>query len=252
MAVRDPLLALLQRHTLSEPDYQVGRHPLEQALGYRFKTPDILTEALTHRGALSAAAGARAPANERLEFLGDRVLGLVIAETLLKEFPREEEGALATRLAALVSAPVCGRVAQGIALADHVLTAPGQSAGDEHTTVLADACEAVIGALYLDGGLEAARAFIAAKWAAEIHADLTPPKDAKTSLQEWAQGRGLPLPAYRVVQETGPAHAPSFVMAVSVEGYPEATGAGRTKRLATQEAAAALLARLEKVPLENQ
>lgn len=219
-------------------------HPLEPALGYRFKDRRILLEALTHRGAMSGANGA-SPANERLEFLGDRVLGLVIAETLLKEFPKEEEGALATRLAALVSAPVCGRIAHGLCLADHMKMAPGQRADDEHTAVLADACEAMIGALYMDGGLDAARAFIAARWAEHIHADLAPPKDAKTSLQEWAQARGLPLPAYRVVQETGPAHAPAFVMAVAIEGHPEKTGTGRTKRLATQEAAAALLAALE-------
>ncbi|MBX7199714.1 MAG: ribonuclease III [Rhodospirillaceae bacterium] len=221
------------------------RHPLEPALGYSFKDSKILLEALTHRGA-TGGGNASSPANERLEFLGDRVLGLVIAETLLKEFPREDEGALATRLAALVSAPVCGRIAHGLGLADHVKMAPGQRADDEHTAVLADACEAVIGALYLDGGLEAARAFIAARWAGHIHADLAPPKDAKTSLQEWAQARGLPLPAYRVVRETGPAHAPAFVMAVSIEGHAEKIGEGRTKRLATQEAAAALLATLEK------
>lgn len=221
------------------------RHPLEQALGYSFKDGKILLEALTHRGAASGGAGASSPANERLEFLGDRVLGLVIAEALLKEFPREDEGALATRLAALVSAPVCGRVAQGFGLAAHMKMAPRQRADDAHTAVLADACEAVIGALYLDGGLEAARAFITAKWAEHIHADLTPPKDAKTTLQEWAQARSLPLPAYRVVQETGPAHAPSFVMAVSIEGHSEKIGVGRTKRIAMQEAAAALLATLE-------
>ncbi len=218
-----------------------NRHPLEQALGHEFKDPKVLLEALTHRGAV----GARTPANERLEFLGDRVLGLVIAETLLREFPKEEEGALATRLAALASAPVCGRIAQGFGLADHVKMAPGQRADDENTAVLADACEAVIGALYMDGGLDAARAFITAKWAEHVHADITPPKDAKTALQEWAQGRGLPLPAYRVVEETGPAHAPSFVMAVAVEGHPEMIGEGRTKRIATQEAATALLAKLE-------
>lgn len=220
-----------------------ARHPLEQALGYSFTQPSLLLEALTHRGAVGAGA-AQTPTNERLEFLGDRVLGLVIAETLLTEFPDEAEGALATRLAALVSAPVCGRVAQALGLAAHVKTAPGQQAGDEHTAVLADACEAVIGALYLDGGLAAARAFISAAWAEELHADLTPPKDAKTALQEWAQARGLPLPAYRLVEETGPAHAPAFVMAVSVEGHPESRGTGRTKRAATQEAAAALLKEL--------
>ena len=222
------------------------RHPLEQALGHPFKDPKILLEALTHRGApQSHTGGARERANERLEFLGDRVLGLIIAETLLREFPKEEEGALATRLAALVSAPVCAKVAHGFGLAEHVKMAPGQRADDENTAVLADACEAIIGALYMDGGLDVARRFIASKWGDEIHADIIPPKDAKTALQEWAQGRGLALPAYRVVSETGPAHAPSFVMAVSIEGHAESIGEGRTKRIATQEAAAELLARVE-------
>ena len=224
------------------------RHPLEDRLGHRFDDPGLLARALTHRGAV----GSRKPGaltNERFEFLGDRVLGLVIAEALLQAFPDEDEGALAPRLAGLVSTPSLARVGEALGLARHVKVAPGQRADDTTATMLADACEAVIGALYLDGGLDAARTFILNEWRVLITADLTPPKDAKTALQEWAQARGLPLPNYRVVTASGPAHAPSFVMAVAVEGYPETQGAGRTKRLATQAAAAALLANItDKVP----
>ena len=222
------------------------RHPLEQVLGHRFADPDILIQALTHRGALgaqrkdappvSAAAG-----NERMEFLGDRVLGLVIADALLRTFPEENEGGLAPRLAALVSAPTLARVATGVGLSEYVKVARGQRADGIETAVLADACEAVIGALYLDGGLTPAEKFITAHWAPLMNAAIVPPKDSKTALQEWAQARGLALPAYRVLDESGPAHAPSFTMAVKVEGYPETIGQGRTKRLATQAAATALL-----------
>src|SRR5262249_49728086 len=148
--------------------------------------------------------------NERLEFLGDRVLGLVTADALLRVFPNENEGDLAPRLAALVSAPTLARVATGFGLAAHIKVARGQKADTVETAVLADACEAVIGALYLDGGLAAAEKFISAHWSALMRADIVPPKDAKTALQEWAQARGLPLPVYRVQDSSGPAHAPSF------------------------------------------
>ncbi len=225
------------------------RHPLEKVLGYRFADPDILLKALTHRGALGAQKRGAAPVaasdgNERLEFLGDRVLGLVIADALLRAFPHENEGALAPRLAALVSAPTLARVEAEFGLPEHVKVARGQRADTAETAVLADACEAVIGALYLDGGLPAAADFIMRHWQALMNADILPPKDSKTALQEWAQGRGLPLPVYRVIDSSGPAHAPSFKMAVSIQDFPETMGEGRTKRLATQAAAAALLKNL--------
>jgi ribonuclease-3 len=221
------------------------RHPLEEVLGHRFKDPNLLAVALTHRGSLGTGRAKSAIAgNERLEFLGDRVLGLVIAEVLLQKFPEENEGALAARLAALVSAAELSRVAEDIGLASHLKIARTHSLDPAATAMLADACEAVIGALYLDGGLEKAGGFIAAHWTAEMDANATPPKDPKMALQEWAQGRGLPLPTYRAVETAGPAHAPSFTMAVKVEGHGEVLGKGRTKRLATQSAAAALFADL--------
>ena len=204
---------------------------------------------MTHRGSLGALRKEGAPVlaaagNERLEFLGDRVLGLVVADLLLKTFPDENEGALASRLAALVSAPSLAQVATDIGLQKYVKVARGQRAEGAESAVLADACEALIGALYLDGGLAAAQHFIAARWAGLVKADILPPKDSKTHLQEWAQGRGLPLPNYRVLDSSGPAHAPSFTVAAMVEGVPETSGQGRTKRIAEQAAAAALLKRI--------
>jgi len=217
------------------------RHPLEKVLGHRFANPELLEQALTHRSALSGRSKKQSAVdgNERLEFLGDRVLGLATAEALIAAFPDEEEGQLARRLAALVSAPTLAKVATACDIGAHIKSAPG--ARDQYNAVLADACEAVIAALYLDGGLDAARAFITAQWSPLMNAAVEAPKDAKTALQEWAQGKGLPLPAYREISSAGPAHAPSFVMAVKVEGYPEVQGQGRTKRIATQAAATALL-----------
>lgn len=222
-----------------------SRHPLEQVLGHRFGDPSLLALALTHRGARAARTRTNGAGNERLEFVGDRVLGLVIAHALFRLFPEEQEGTLAARLASLVSAVELGRVAQEIDLAPHIKLAAGQSLDPATTAILADACEAVIGALYLDAGLAVAEQFIMRHWADAMRADVSPPKDPKMALQEWAQGRGLSLPVYNVVAESGPAHAPSFIMSVAVQGYPEARGEGRTKRLATQAAAASLLERLE-------
>lgn len=220
---------------------------LEAALGYVFKNRDLLAQALTHRSALGQRQeGASIASNERLEFLGDRVLGIVIAERLLTMFPREAEGSLAPRFAALVSAPALATVAMACDIARFIRIAPGQRADDSETAVLADACEALIGALYLDGGLDTARAFILSHWEEPMRASALPPKDPKTALQEWAQGRALPLPEYRVVSNEGPSHAPVFVMTVSVEGVGEEAGSGRSKRQATSAAAAAMLARIAK------
>ncbi len=228
------------------------RHPLEQHLRHEFSDADLLGEALTHSGALPAKSRSSAArprvTNERLEFLGDRVLGLVIAAALIDAFPDEDEGSLAPRLAALVSAPALARVAATIDLAAYVKVAPGQPVDSAETGVLADACEAIIGALYFDGGLPAAKQFIDAYWQPLLHAEIVPPKDAKTALQEWAQARALPLPEYRVLEESGPAHAPSFVMSVTVKGFPAAQGQGRTKRVAATAAAAALIAQLPDPP----
>lgn len=225
---------------------QSQRHPLEAVLGHRFDDPALLTRALTHSSVLgmrkagSGLAQIDAFANERMEFLGDRVLGLVIAELLFQKFTSEAEGQLALRLAVLVSAPTLARVARASGMAGEIRMAPGQAA-DDMDAVLADACEAVIGAIYLDGGLAPAAAFIRAQWSALVDEAVAPPKDSKSTLQEWAQGRGLPRPFYSVASQEGPAHAPHFVVTVSVDGHGAADGAGRSKRIAEQAAALALL-----------
>ena len=215
---------------------------LETTLGYRFSNTDLLTQALTHRGAANDAA----PSNERLEFLGDRVLGLVIAGWLVKRFPEAEEGELSRRLTALVRRDALAMVAGQIGLAEHLYLAPSDAkAGRENPGLLADACEAVIGAMFLDGGLEVARSFIEAAWAPVLDDSEGAVRDAKTRLQEWAQARGRPIPFYEIAEREGPAHAPKFVVVVKVEGESEARGEGTSKRAAEQVAALALLESLE-------
>jgi ribonuclease-3 len=216
----------------------------EAILGHAFQRPALLREALTHRSALQGQGRGHA-SNERLEFIGDRVLGLAMAEWLAERFPREQEGALGRRLAYLVSQPVLADVAEKIGLAAALSVAPGEARAGvaRRATVLADALEAALGALYLDGGLEAARNFVRRAWADVMDGQLEPPKDAKTSLQEWAQKRGLELPAYSVTDRSGPPHAPSFTVTVSA-GDLDATGTAGSKRAAEQRAAEALLQRL--------
>lgn len=219
-----------------------ARDALIARLGHRFRNPERLDQALTHGSVVGIRPGAVA-SYERLEFLGDRVLGVVVAEMLFHRFPDEEEGALARRFAVLVQRETLARVAAEIGLAEAVDLAQSDvdAGARENPSVLADACEAVIAALYLDGGFDAAAAFVRGEWAALIEEDPKPPKDAKTGLQEWAQGRGLALPDYREVGRSGPPHAPVFEVEVAVDGFPPAAGTGMSKRAAEREAAQALL-----------
>lgn len=222
------------------------------ALGHSFARPEILDEALTHPSATNAASGAsvrpNGPDYERLEFLGDRVLGLVVSQMLLERFPQEKVGALARRHTALVRAEALATVARHLKLGEFMNMAPSEDAsgGRDKTGNLADCCEAVIAALYRDGGMLAAEQFIRKYWKPLLRADAKPPQDAKTALQEWAQGRGLPLPEYTVVDQSGPDHAPLFTIVVNLPGIPKATATGASKRLAEQKAASALLALIER------
>lgn len=212
----------------------------ETALGYRFKDRDLLLWALMHR---SAAGGADARSYERLEFLGDRVLGLVVAEMLYERYPKEPEGYLARRHASLVRREALARVARKVGLGSFIVMSRGEedAGGRDSDAILSDACEAVLGASYLDGGLAPAAAFIKAHWPAMMEKDAAPPKDAKTALQEWAQQRGLPLPAYETLAAEGPDHNPVFTVQVTVQGHAPATATGTSKRAAAQAAAASLL-----------
>jgi ribonuclease III len=220
---------------------------LAATLGYRFQRPELLAEALTHASAATRPSRGGEFSNERLEFLGDRVLALVIAEMLFETFGRETEGALARRLAALTRKEALAEVGAALDLGSHLQMSKSEAetGGRSHPGLVADACEAVIGAVYLDGGLEAANGLIRRCWAPLIGEGSHPPQDAKTALQEWAQARGLPLPMYRVLETKGPAHSPVFIVEVRVEGWAPAGGSGRSKRSAEQEAATALLKGLQ-------
>ena len=223
--------------------------PLLKAVGHRFADPTLLDEALIHRSAVDRRRGGRfAHGNERLEFLGDRVLALVVAEMLYEHFPGDSEGEMAKRHAALVRASVLAEVAREIGLGEHLRLADNEraSGGAAKPTILADACEAVLGAIYRDGGLPAAAKFVRKHWRARLEAAVKPPADPKTLLQEWAQGRGLPLPEYREIGREGPAHAPKFAIEASVKDGPTTRGIGRTKREAERDAAAKLLTELAK------
>ncbi|MGE3622981.1 MAG: ribonuclease III [Bdellovibrionales bacterium] len=215
---------------------------LMEKLGHAFAKPELLQDALTH----PSLSGFRARRNssapyERLEFLGDRVLGLVIAEWLYERFPDASEGEMAKRHAALVNREALRVVAVEIELGKYLQLARGEDTGNgrKNIATLPDALEAVMGAMYLDGGLPPVAAFIHRYWKREI--DIAEaPADPKTVLQEWAQGRGLPLPQYKVIEHSGPAHAPKFVIEASVRGHEPVQAAGDSKR-AAEKAAAKLL-----------
>jgi ribonuclease-3 len=243
MAVRDPLEPAVHDHPLIAPGASAG-DGFAALLGHDFARPELLRQAMTHRSALQGR-GRRARSNERLEFMGDRVLGLVIAEWLAERFPDEPEGKLGPRLAHLVSQPVLAEVAEACGLAAALDVAPGEAKAGvkRRATVLADALEAAIGALYVDGGLAAARGFIRRAWEPAMSAQAAPPRNPKSALQEWALARGLPLPAYTLAAREGPPHAPRFVMQVAVAGE-TGTGSAGSKQAAEQLAAADLLARL--------
>ncbi len=231
-----------QRHARqlgSTPD----RRALEERLGHRFRDPRLLEEALTH-GSVLGRRGRGDRTYERLEFLGDRVLGLVVAHLLMERFPDDAEGALTHRLVALVRRESLASVACGLGLADWLRTSASE-AGTRRPAILADCCEAVIGAVYLDGGFAAAQAFVARLWAPLVEKVQVPPRDAKMALQEWAHARALQPPAYRVVATLGPAHATTFTVEVTLAGRPPQTAAAATKRSAERAAAALMLERIE-------
>jgi ribonuclease-3 len=217
---------------------------LESRIGYRFNSLALVEHALTH---ISAVKGPRNPARsyQRLEFLGDHVLGLVVSDMLFRAFPRANEGELSRRLADLVRKEACADVARAIDLGPAIkLGGPeAQGGGRRRTTILADVCEALIGAVFLDGGFAEAANFVERFWRERMLAPVRPLRDPKTLLQEWAQGRGLPTPAYREVARTGPHHSPEFRVAVALPDREPAEGIGRSKRAAEQAAAAAMLAR---------
>ena len=200
---------------------------LEARLDYRFKDRELLERALTH---VSVGSGARnVDHNERLEFLGDRVLGLLAAEALAAGHPDWREGDLSRRHAMLVSGRTCASVARSLGLADalRLAGATTKQGGRDNDRILGDAMEALMAALYLDGGLAVARGVFAAAWAEILEAAVVDEgKESKTALQEWAMAQALPLPSYREISRSGPDHAPTFLVEVSVEGHAPERAAG--------------------------
>ena len=211
---------------------------LQKTLGHRFANSDLLGCALTHSSAANGSTGER-DSYERLEFLGDRVLGLVIAEMLDAHLPLAPEGDLSRRLNKLVNGDTCAEVAREMGL-EKLLRISG---GRPTVSMLGDACEAVLGALYRDGGLAAARQVIERFWRGRLEGMSGPLRDAKTELQEWAHRRGFETPAYAEIFRSGPDHAPEFEIEVSVGSIQPGRGRGRSKREAEHEAASLVLRR---------
>lgn len=209
---------------------------LENKINYSFSDHAILKQALTHRSVSSDHTRGN---NERLEFLGDRVLGNIIADMLYKEDPKASEGKLAKKFTSMVRRETLVKVADQINLANFIIVSSHEKAKDIQfsQTVLSDACEALIGAIYLDGGFSAAYDFVKRFWLVHQMDDSSAIKDFKSALQEWVQARGLPLPTYTVRSEEGLAHDPEFIMEVKVEGFEIVCGRGKNKRDASQNAA---------------
>jgi len=216
---------------------------LERNLGHAFKDKKRLDLALTHA---SVGGANRVKDNERYEFLGDRVLGLLVAERLMDLYPDLPEGKLTPRFHGLVDKPACAAAARAMGIGAALRLSPGETktGGRDKDTVLADACEAVMAAVYLDGGLTAARAVFRKFWDAQIEHQATPgARDPKSALQAWAQGLAKPVPAYEVVKRSGPDHAPKFTVRVTVEGVEPLTANGPSRQAAEKAAAADLLKR---------
>jgi len=215
----------------------------EQRIGYLFHDPALLEQALTHISSLPGVRN-RAASYQRLEFLGDHVLGLAISDMLFRTFPKADEGEMSRRLADLVRREACADVARAIHLGDVIRLGASEAnaGGRSRTAILADVCEALIGAIFVDGGYAAACGVIERLWSPRMR---TPSalRDSKTALQEWAQARGLPAPAYREIERKGPDHDPEFRVMVEVADLAPAEGLGRSKRSAEQAAATAMLSR---------
>lgn len=223
------------------PDSSGQYSDLYKVLGYVFTDVALLREALTHP---SLEGGKQ---YQRLEFVGDRVLGLVIAEWLFEEYPDADEGGLASRHTNMVRKETLAEVAVVMKLSGfiHMAKSTEDNGGRDKPTILADVCEAVIGAVSQDGGYEAAKILVRKYWKCYISQDTIGRRDAKTRLQEWVQARQIPTPKYVVTDRTGPAHEPYFTIEARVKDMTPEVGKGRSKREAEQDAASKVLSRLE-------
>ena len=217
---------------------------LEKRLAYKFRNQELLTQALTHASVRGSDKSRKD--NERLEFLGDRVLGLAIVEMLTQQFPKANEGELARRYNGLVNGVMCAKVGRELEIGPFLILSESEaeSGGRDKDTILADAVEAILGGAFLDGGYEKSRAVVIKLWDKQVVGKAKKvTADAKSALQEWAQGQGMSRPEYTEVSRTGPDHAPLFISEVKVKGKSAARGEGNSKRAAEQAAAAELLQR---------
>ncbi|MGH1456538.1 MAG: ribonuclease III [Alphaproteobacteria bacterium] len=215
---------------------------LQDIIGYKFKDENLLRVALTHSSTNTNFN------YERLEFLGDRVLGLVIAALLFEKFPDEKEGDLAKRLSALVQGETLAKLAIRISLGDYIFfsEAEASAGGAENAHILADVFESVIGAMYLEGGLNPCSDLIASQWEEVLYTMKKPPQHPKTAIQEWAQGQSLPLPEYVVSNQSGPDHAPVFEVKLCVRGYDPVIASGKSRAEAEKNAAQEFMKGLKK------
>lgn len=228
----------------SEPQHVENLAALEARLGYRFKEQALLRVALSHQSALEGPNATSGESYQRLEFLGDRVLGLAVSDMLYRVEPQVIVGRLARRLSDLVRAETCAEVAEDWSLGEHIHFGANVGADTRQSrSVLADVCEAVLGAIYLDGGFAASTALIEKFWRPRLNDANVTLQDPKTALQEWAQGRGLLPPAYTDLERTGPDHDPRFTVRVDVPGFEPCEAQSSAKKLAQQSAAEAFLMR---------
>jgi ribonuclease-3 len=218
---------------------------LQARIGHVFADTSLLERALTHVSALPAQAQRRADSYQRLEFLGDRVLGLTVSDMLYEAFPEAEEGELSRRLADLVRKETCADVARdwGVGAVLRLGEGEAQTGGAQKSAILGDICESLLGAVFLDAGYGAAEALVRRFFSEKMRNPVRPLRDPKTALQEWAQARGLPTPVYRQVGRSGPDHAPVFSIEVSVNGFEPALAEGTSKRFAEQASAQNFLER---------
>jgi ribonuclease-3 len=222
-----------------------GVSVLQARIGHFFGDPSLLERALTHVSALPAQAPRRADSYQRLEFLGDRVLGLCVSAMLLETFPEAEEGELSRRLADLVRKETCADVARdwGVGAVLRLGDGEAQTGGAKKSAILGDICESILGAVFLDAGYGAAEALVRRFFSEKMRNPARPLRDPKTALQEWAQARGLPTPVYRQVARSGPDHAPVFLIEVMIHGFEPTTAEGSSKRFAEQASARQFLER---------
>jgi ribonuclease-3 len=222
-----------------------GASALQARIGHRFSDPSLLERALTHVSALPAQTPRRADSYQRLEFLGDRVLGLSVSAMLLETFPEAEEGELSRRLADLVRKETCAEVARDWGVGDVLRLGEGeaQTGGAQKSAILGDICESILGAVFLDAGYGAAEALVRRFFSEKMRNPARPLRDPKTALQEWAQARGLPTPVYRQAARSGPDHAPIFLIEVMINGFEPSTAEGSSKRFAEQASARKFLER---------